>query len=447
MSTPDGIEIEEIAALNARAARGDSNAASQYLRLVLPSLRAASTRIVRAPLEADDLLGEALVRLLNAWKVGAGPDRHAHAYVLRTVRNLVVDELRSPRSRQHSFPEDDELALSDQATSKTIRDIELASEYSLIREALNDLPLDQRRVLVEAIVHGRKPRDLTMEFERNAAAISNLLKRGKATLHRQTLVRSLLRGDEDCRQNAAAVPRQPRIEWRDHQWGEPGMSHIVDCSTCQKNWARWATIPSVLGVSAGLVVTFAGEPRPASAVQDNPSDQKTRSARTQQGVPTTSWPRLAMGAAGLVLSAAGVFVGIAGLSATTAVSGVRPEGQLEVSAISATALSISLDVEATSSWSADVVAITVSGGTIQDIPPMWACTHLTNSLRCVPAEGPIKATITIDPTSTESAPSYHIEVIGHSGSYDLHGSANGTFPIARMPRNALAGGVRPDVPR
>ncbi|QYF96924.1 sigma-70 family RNA polymerase sigma factor [Microbacterium sp. PAMC21962] len=425
MTLPEGEEAATLARLNVRAAQGENDAAAEYLRHVLPFLRATAVKIVLPPLDADELLSEALVRLLHKWNDGTGPDQLAHAYVIRTIRNLVVDELRSPRSRNVPLPEDD-LFVDDDAV-RSLRDAELASESALIREALAELPRDQQRVLLDVVVGGRKPRELTTELGRNAPAISNLLKRAKANLSRQALIQSLRSGQEDCRRNAREIPRVPSADWRDHDVRDAGMRHVEGCRTCQGNWARWATIPTALGVGAGLVVALTDRPSGASAVEERPEEASPEHRSGPRRAPSPPRARSILAVAGVTLGLAGVLVVTAGVFGATGAGEVKPEGRLDVRPISATQLSIDFDVSA-ASWQVDSVEILVTGGTVEAVPSGWDCRYVTSTLECRPGSGPIDATITIRPNPDTSVTVYHLEVDGRSGSYALHGVADGVLP-------------------
>ncbi|WP_254791517.1 RNA polymerase sigma factor, partial [Curtobacterium sp. MCBA15_005] len=59
-------------------------------------------------IDPEDLLSEALVRLVEKWASGNGPSEHVNAYVIRSMRNRVIDELRSPRSKTDAV-EDEQL--------------------------------------------------------------------------------------------------------------------------------------------------------------------------------------------------------------------------------------------------------------------------------------------------------------------------------------------------
>ncbi len=108
------------------------------------------------------------------------------------MRNIVVDEYRASRSRD--VPLGLEGMPTDESVDDSLREIELDGEFTLIREAFRSLPEDQRKVLDAVTVHGRKPSELTSELGRNAAAVSNLLRRAKLALRRATLVSTLRRG-------------------------------------------------------------------------------------------------------------------------------------------------------------------------------------------------------------------------------------------------------------
>lgn len=395
----------ELAHLNQRAAAGDDEAASEYLRVTLPLLRSMAHRIVSSPLDPDDVLSEALFRLLRRWEESRQPAEFAHAYVIKTMRNIVIDEARSPRSRVVSLSED--VPSSRQMVAE--REVELSAEFELVREALGALSADQRHVLREIVENGRKPGAVAEEMQRSPAAVSNLLQRAKTSLRRHVLVASLRRGDTMCTLNAADIPRTPVIDPTHHDPSEPGMAHILGCVACRRNWSRWAGLASALSVSALVVIAEQVHPSPAAALDvspEAPGDSRERRVRT--AVITAAAAAIAGGV---------ILLGIA-------ISPRQPHADFQVVAEDDRSLDVSFRVDA-ESWRADRIVIALEGATLVSTPPEWNCVVSAASADCAPSAGPIDGRIGVAANSPAAAATYRLSVDATSGSFHIDGDSNG----------------------
>ena len=408
--------------LAARAAAGDRAAAARYLQSVLPYLRRMANHVTSAPLDPDDVLSEALSRLLQKWNQGTGPRSHAHTYVIRTMRNIVVDEYRASRSRD--VPLGLEGMPTDESVDDSLREIELDGEFTLIREAFHSLPEDQRKVLAAVTVHGRKPSELTSELGRNAAAVSNLLRRAKLALRRATLVSTLRRGHADCAANAAHIPRTPQPEWRAHEPAAPGLAHIGGCRTCQDNWRRWATLTSALGVTTVLVVSSVSEPPTAVALSPPRRGSRHRVVERGRSVISRALPWLTPGALSV---AAGSTLAAVGLVTLFLTSATEPPAHFTAEAISSTTLSLAFAVDA-ETWRADSIALTIEGGRLGEVPPAWRCETRADTVVCDPGPGPIDVVLTVVSDGTTAAPNYRVVVHARASQFDFEGTATGYLP-------------------
>ncbi|SDP21155.1 RNA polymerase sigma factor, sigma-70 family [Microbacterium testaceum StLB037] len=412
-------EADRLAAL---AAAGDRAAAARYLQNVLPYLKRMANHVTPPPLDPDDVLSEALSRLLRKWNQGTGPQTHAHTYVIRTMRNIVVDEYRASRSRD--VPLGLEGMPTDESVDDSLREIELDGEFTLIREAFRSLPEDQRKVLDAVTVQGRKPSELTGELGRNAAAVSNLLRRAKLALRRATLVSTLRRGHADCAANAAHIPRTPQPEWQAHEPAAPGLAHIGGCRTCQDNWRRWATLTSALGVTTVLVVSSVSEPPAAVAL--SPLRHGSRHRVVERGTRVISRALTGL-TPGAMSVAAGSTLAAVGLVTLLLTSAAEPPAHFTAEATSPTTLSLSFVVDA-ETWRADSIALTIEGGRLGEMPPAWRCETRADTVVCDPGPGPIDAVLTVVSDGTTAAPAYRVVVHARAGQFEFEGTATGSLP-------------------
>lgn len=250
--------VIEVDLLSKAARAGDTEAAATVLRELLPYwLRAAYSILGHnntiANLEAADLVQEAVLKLLELWSQGQGPDSNTRSYVTSIMRNSYVNRLRSPLVRERTI-EDAESGQELQFTDD-YREVDLSSEAAAVRRAFADLAEDHRLVLNAVMLEGRKPASLVVELGRPAPAISSLLARAKQALHRSLLVDYLARGGKLCAENARKLPSRVNDRLEAHTEKDRGLPHVLDCDTCKINWRRFASVSTALGVLPFFTVT------------------------------------------------------------------------------------------------------------------------------------------------------------------------------------------------
>ena len=217
------------------AAEGDTEAAAQYLTANWEYLFRMANRVCGGVIDPDDLLAEAITALLARWRTGDGPTTGVNGYVVTSMRNRIIDELRSPRSKTSALEQVEDLAAP---TAEGFRTAELHHEFALVRRAFDGLPSDQRDVLRATLLEGIKPRELEERLGRPATAIYSLTRRSSLSL-RRAMLKEVLQDNapEDCARNAArlpaVVPDNP-----DDATHSPAMDHIRTCERCRTAWAR-----------------------------------------------------------------------------------------------------------------------------------------------------------------------------------------------------------------
>lgn len=165
--------------------------------------------IAQGRADADDLLAAAVAATWEKWVAGTGPTTNIVAYVAQSMRNRLADDLKAARAGELPLE-----ALPAHPTHCDDRSrIERHQENADVRAALGRLPIEQRRVLIDTVVNGRKPRDLEGEYAQTAPAISTAAYRAKKGL-RSELFLHLVR--ESCAQEecALAQARVARDLWR-----------------------------------------------------------------------------------------------------------------------------------------------------------------------------------------------------------------------------------------
>ncbi len=297
-------------ALASAANHGDKRAAAEYFNRHLEYLAAMARYLASSTIDPEDLLSEAVVGLLAVWSQGKGPTTGVNSYLLRSMRNRLIDEYRSPRSRlQQSADEEEGLPPFVQST----RVIDMYREASIIREAVKKLPQDQQIVLWATIVEGRKPSELETELNRPASAIYALGRRARVGLKR-VILQTVLEEDApaECLRWSSKLPETVTSEIESAP-DSRGMKHIRECKRCRTAWARFTAMGSAL--SMGTVVVLSGFLLPAPAAQasgiggDGPADAENGRSR-EQSPSAGRFPSWFLGRWGILISVLAVLGGV-----------------------------------------------------------------------------------------------------------------------------------------
>ncbi len=281
---------------------GDAAAAASVVSEYLPYWMGAARLIIArnsrslalhgSREEPADLVQEAIVKLLELWRQGKGPQSNTRQYVATMMQHAYANKMRSPRTRERALESIE--TETPFATTDDYRDIDLSRETDRLRRAFKNLAPDHRDVLLAVTAEGRKPGELTEHFERPAPAISNLLARAKQSLFRLLLIEHLRDGGEPCAANAQDLPARVQLEATAHRRQEQGVAHVLDCERCQHNWRRFAAVSSAFGVLPLLTVAqLAASSAPASALPADgpdlhPDAETAPDAATQADSSATS---------------------------------------------------------------------------------------------------------------------------------------------------------------
>lgn len=402
------------------AAGGERVAAGELLSRRMPMLAAMARRITLPAIDADDLLAEAIAHLLSKWAEGDGPQDGIDAYVIRSMRNRVVDEIRSPRSRTSTMELMPEPALPEPAE---FHQVELHREFTLVQSALGRLPSDQRRVLQATVVDGRKPADLVTELGRPAGAVYALQHRAKKGLQRSLLQIILEQSDEPaCQKCSRELPKTITTELVD----DPNATHLRECEHCSRGWERYLLLMSCGGAACVLLVaTLMTVPiAPAAAAISTQVDADGGVRQPSKRPPT----RVALG---IAAAAAGVALAVWGTWG--ALSPAKPTASMSMAVTSPSAgltdVTVSFTVDK-SHWTIDEVTLVVpEGETLTSSPVGWTCRNTSPvALSCtVEGQDPRGGTLSFAGTGSGQA-RYELVVHATSGRTPITGTAEGTFP-------------------
>ncbi len=132
--------------------------------------------VVRDPHDAEDITQNVFAKLMTAIQKYEERDVPFDAWIIRVSRNAALDHLRAKRT----IPTE-EVRLVDTGRTQTGLDRGRA-----LRQALEDLPAEQREVLVLRHIVGLSPGEIAGTLDKTESSVHGLHHRGRSSL-RQSL--------------------------------------------------------------------------------------------------------------------------------------------------------------------------------------------------------------------------------------------------------------------
>ena len=142
-----------------------------YVRYADDVLRYVNS-FVRDSHEAEDITQNVFAKLMTAIKKYEQREVPFDAWILRVARNAALDHLRAKRA----IPTE-EIRLVDTGRAQTSLD-----RGQALRQALEDLPEDQREVLVLRHIVGLSPVEIAGTLDKTESSVHGLHHRGRRTL-------------------------------------------------------------------------------------------------------------------------------------------------------------------------------------------------------------------------------------------------------------------------
>jgi RNA polymerase sigma-70 factor (ECF subfamily) len=156
----------------ARAKTGDPEGLHYlYVRYADDVLRYV-TGFIRDHHEAEDITQNVFAKLMKAIVKYEEREVPFDAWIMRVARNAALDHLRAKRA----VPTE-EVRLADTGRAETALDRGRA-----LRQALEDLPEDQREVLVLRHIAGLSPIEIASTLDKSESSVHGLHHRGRRTL-------------------------------------------------------------------------------------------------------------------------------------------------------------------------------------------------------------------------------------------------------------------------
>jgi RNA polymerase sigma-70 factor (ECF subfamily) len=156
-----------------RAQDGDRDALGFLYARYADNIYGYVLSIVHDPHEAEDVTQQVFAKLVRVISKYEERDVPFFAWVLRVARNLAVDHLR----RQRLVPVE-EVRTTDEGGGDPAR----SQRKNDLREALSELPKDQREVLILRHFAGFSPTEIAMQTGRSEGSIHGLHHRGRRAL-------------------------------------------------------------------------------------------------------------------------------------------------------------------------------------------------------------------------------------------------------------------------
>jgi RNA polymerase sigma factor (sigma-70 family) len=148
------------------------------LLTLLPRLRRFARALARDAADADDLAQAAIERALRArdqWMPGTRLD----AWMMRIVRNIWIDEIRSRTRRARTFVPEEEGA---NIASAAHHEVEIRAELHAVDKAMNSLSPEQREVIALVLVEGLAYREAADLLDIPIGTLTSRLTRGRQAL-------------------------------------------------------------------------------------------------------------------------------------------------------------------------------------------------------------------------------------------------------------------------
>ena len=209
----------------------------------------AATKLARVLVggpDADDLVSEAFVKVLNVLLAGGGPDVAFRAYLLTAVRRLHVDKIRSNQKLTTTgdmTPYDPGVPFTDTAVA--------GFEGGAAAKAFASLPERWQLVLWHLEVENQKPADIAPLLGMSANSVSALAYRAREGLRQAFL--NMHSGDlvsDDCRETHDLLGGYVRgaLAKRDSNKVE---EHLDHCRPCTAVYLELAEVNSSLAAVLG----------------------------------------------------------------------------------------------------------------------------------------------------------------------------------------------------
>lgn len=222
--------------------------------------------LVRDPSDAEDLVADAVTKVLSALRSGGGPKLAFRAYLLTAIRHACYDRARRDRRIELTGDLSRYESAGGSGTAREAGDPAVARlERSYAARAFAKLPERWRMVLWHTEVEGEKPATIAVMLGLSPNAVAALAYRARERLRQMYLQEHLsATTDPACHWTAERLGAHVRGGLASRERSRVD-SHLATCPDCQGLLAELAEVNSGLrGVLGSLVLGTSSPPYLAS---------------------------------------------------------------------------------------------------------------------------------------------------------------------------------------
>lgn len=149
-------------------------------------LLAHANRIMKDALRAEEIVQEALIRIMLA-APELSSEQHALGYVHRTIENMCIDVFRMEGRRPHLIALDDEkegMEKKSQSFGDLSDIVSAADDAVIVRQALSMLSPAERAALIMWEIEGRSTKEIARELGVKESSVRHTVSRARSSLRR-----------------------------------------------------------------------------------------------------------------------------------------------------------------------------------------------------------------------------------------------------------------------
>ena len=130
---------------------------------------------------AEDIASDVFIRLLEAVKIGRGPDSNLKGWLIGTASHVVMDYLR----KKYRRPEEEIPESFPDLTPSPSSEVDQREQNNLVRGAYSKLTVEQQDVLALRFGQGYSLEETASRMDKNVNAVKALQFRALAALQRE----------------------------------------------------------------------------------------------------------------------------------------------------------------------------------------------------------------------------------------------------------------------
>lgn len=200
------------------------------------SARNLAQRLTYSPAEAEDLVSEAFLKVMNALRAGHGPNSAFRAYLLTALRRTAIDRAHRDRKMESTSDIQTVRGVRTDAVSVPFHDTAIAGlERTLILRAFTQLPPRWQAVLWHTEIEDQTPADVAPLLDLKPNGVSALAYRARNGLCAAYLQAQLTESETamSCQTTVASLGAWARSALTMTNKRKVD-AHLDQCTHCQK---------------------------------------------------------------------------------------------------------------------------------------------------------------------------------------------------------------------